>query len=294
MDSAVTAAASPAGTAPARLCLLALATSGEWCSVALYRHERGVDDSDCLSERLGAGQSERILAMVRELCAGAQLKLHEIDAIAFDAGPGSFTGLRVGCAVAQGLGFALDRPLVPVDALATLAWQRVRASRSADAFALVAADARMDELYVAMYRVRSSAAAPIECLIAPRLIATAEFLAGIAAIWPERGPDGPAGRIEPARVLLAGNAWQALGLAREWAVHHRLAQMPHAPGEEDAYVRADALAELAHRSWHEGAALDAHRAAPRYVRDKVALDRDEQHALRLRRAARAAGQGAER
>lgn len=260
--------------------------------MALYRHACGVDDSDCLSERLGSGQSERILAMVRELCTGAQLKLHEVDAIAFDAGPGSFTGLRVGCAVAQGLGFALDRPLVPVDALATLAWQRVRASRSADACVLVAVDARMDELYVALYRVQPSAAAPIESLIAPRLIARADFLAGVAAAWPDaRAGAGTGGHVEPAAVLLAGNAWHVFGLARDWAAHHRLAQVPHAPAENDAYVRADALAELAHRTWHDGVAVEASQAAPRYVRDKVALDRDEQHALRLRRAAGATGRG---
>lgn len=286
-------AAPPSGAAPARLCLLALATSGEWCSVALYRHESGVDDSDCLSERLGAGQSERILAMVRELCVGAQMKLDEVDAIAFDAGPGSFTGLRVGCAVAQGLGFALDRPLVPVDALETLAWQRVRASRCADVPVLAAIDARMDELYVAMYRVRPHASTPVGTLIAPRLVARAEFVAGISAAWPDAHADAEAqARIEPARTLLAGNAWHALGLAREWTAHHRLAHAPYAPAEEDAYVRADALAELAHRTWqHEDARVHASRAAPRYVRDKVALDRDEQHALRLRRAAAAAERG---
>ena len=99
--------------------LLALATSGEWCSVALHRHDDGIDESECLSERLGSGQSERILAMVRELSASASTALHEIDAIAFDAGPGSFTGLRVGCAVAQGRGLAFWRPLLPVAARAT-------------------------------------------------------------------------------------------------------------------------------------------------------------------------------
>ncbi|RPH67525.1 MAG: tRNA (adenosine(37)-N6)-threonylcarbamoyltransferase complex dimerization subunit type 1 TsaB [Burkholderiales bacterium] len=286
----------------ARARLLALATSGQWCSVALHRHDGGVDESDCLSERLGAGQSERILAMVRELCAGARIGLRELDAIAFDAGPGSFTGLRIGCAVAQGLGFALRRPLLAVDALATLAWQRLRASRLDEAAVLVASDARMGELYVAMYRVRRAwpwrgaaqgragatggGLSPlVETLMTPRLVSRAGFLSGIAAAWPStREATLDTVDLGPARVLLGGNAWQALDLLGEWAARHGLASLPAAPGDEEAYVRADALAELAHRGWREGAAIDAAAAAPRYVRDKVALDRDEQRALRMRRA----------
>lgn len=277
--------------------LLALATSGEWCSVALYRVGAGGQDSDCLSERLGSGQSERILAMIRELCAGAGIELSELDAIAFDAGPGSFTGLRIGCAVAQGLGFALRRPLLAVDSLATLAWQRLRAARGDEAAVLVATDARMDEIYVAMYRARLSAlgaaqaseaavasgddplAPLLETLIAPRLVGRADFVAAVAAAWPDRRP-----AIAPSAVLLGGNAWHALGLLDEWVACHRPGLRPFAPDEDEAYVRADALAELAHRAWCNGAAIDATAAAPRYVRDKVALDRVEQDALRRRRA----------
>jgi len=252
--------------------LLALATSGDWCSVALHRHEAGVDESACLSERLGAGQSERILAMVREACGSAGVALGEIDAIAFDAGPGSFTGLRVGCSVAQGLGFALGRPVLPVDALATLGWQRLRATAQVAADVLVATDARMDELYVALYRLR---------------LARADFVPALAACWPAAGPRPGEAPPLPAQVLPGGNAWHALGLLDEWSAQHRLAPAPLAPASEHAYVRADALAEIALRDWRAGRAIDAAAAAPRYVRDKVALDRDEQRALRLRRAQRA-------
>jgi len=292
-----------AGVGPVRL--LALSTSGEWCSVALLRHADGADDSECLSERLGAGQSERILAMVRELCAGARIDVSALDAIAFDAGPGSFTGLRVGCAVAQGLGFALRRPLIAVDGLAALAWQRVRAGRRGEGVVLAATDARMDELYVAMYHVRSGdatqvrepaargtatqveagpGAVPIvEALIAPRLAGRADWLAELDRVWPAaHGAPQPA--LAAAQALLGGNAWQMPGMLDEWVAHHALASRPAVPGEDEAYVRADALAELAVRSWRSGDVLAAAKAAPRYVRDKVALDRDEQRALRERRA----------
>lgn len=275
----------PGTAAPGeRVRILALATSGDWCSVALHRHEAGVDESECLSERLGSGQSERVLAMIRELCASASLPLGELDAIAFDAGPGSFTGLRVACAVAQGLGFALGRPLLPVDSLAVLAWQRLRASGRAAGDVLVATDARMEEVYVGLYRLRlDDEAQSISALVEPRLVARAGLLPGLAALWPTDGDAAP----QPAQVLPGGNAWRALGLIDEWAAHHGLAPAPIAPGADEAFVRADALAEIALRHWRAGMAIDAAEAAPRYVRDKVALDRAEQRALRARRAERA-------
>ncbi len=269
--------------------LLALSTSGQWCSVALHRRGRGIDESDCLSEPLGARQSQNVLRMIDELCTGAAIDLTQLDAIAFDAGPGSFTGLRIACAVAQGLGFALGRPLIPVDALQALAWQRVRARARRDASVLVANDARMGELYVALYRVRddtSPDAAPghdvfsppiVEPLLVPRLVAREHFVEQVAAEL--RAHAGP---IDPAALLLAGDAWQRLGLERSWAAQWGAVEAA-ASCEADAHVRADALAELAHGHWCAGRTVDAAAAAPRYLRDKVALDRDEQQALRARR-----------
>ncbi len=272
-----------APAAGASACLLALSTASEWCSVALHRRAEGVDDSECLSERLGAGQSMRVLAMVRELLDAVQRPPSAIDAIAFDAGPGAFTGLRVGCAVAQGLGFALDRPLLPVDGLATLAWQRLRGTRIGDATVLVANDARIGELYVALYRVRFGAdgASPLlATLMEPRVLARAELhtLPGLGAAAPRAS-----------ELLLAGNAWGLPGLLDDWVARQGLAAPPQAPADDDAYVRADALAELALLAWRAGGGLDPALAAPRYVRDKVALDRGEQRALRAQRDGRASG-----
>lgn len=268
-----------------RVHLLALATSGEWCSVALHRQDGGVEDVECLSERLGGAQSERILAMVREVSSGAGIGLDALDAIAFDAGPGSFTGLRIGCAVVQGLGFALRCPVLAVDALATLGWQRLRASRRRAGDVLVATDARMDELYVAMYRLRLDAHAHWgETLIEPRVVARNRFVSALAACWPPADARGGGPAPVPAQVLPGGNAWRSLGLLDEWCAHHRLASAPLAPVSGQAYVRADALAEIALRDWRAGRAIEASAAAPRYVRDKVALDRDEQRLLRSQRA----------
>lgn len=287
------AAPADAGDALARTVrLLALSTSGRWCSVALYRRGAGIDESDCLSEPLGERQSANILRMVDELCTGAAIDLTQLDAIAFDAGPGSFTGLRIGCAVAQGLGLALDRPLIAVDSLQALAWQRLRTATHRDAIVLVANDARMDELYVAAYRVHDEPAhdagpghdvfSPplVAALVEPCLIAVPRFADEIDALLRDRSDP-----VDPASVLLAGDAWQGLRLDRGWADRHGVCA-GDPPGPDEAYVHADALAEIAHTQWVAGGAIDAAAAAPRYLRDKVALDREEQRALRARRDGR--------
>ncbi len=262
--------------------VLALSTSGSWCSVALYRHGFGDDESDCVSEPLGAQQSMNILAMIHELCSGARIELSELDAIAFDAGPGSFTGLRIGCAVAQGLGFALDLPLIAVDSLRALAWQRVRFG-AREATVLAANDARRDEIYMGMYRLEAlpddasgiAGAARLETLETPRIVARERFVDEIDEWLRAHRPLGGA-----ATLVRAGDAWVHAPTALAW--DERFGAHAPAPVADDAYVRADALAELGCADWHEGRAIEAAEAAPRYLRDKVALDREEQRAARER------------
>jgi len=278
---------SPAPTTrPTRL--LALSTSGAWCSVALYRHGLGDDESDCVSEPLGAQQSMNILAMIDELCSGARIELADLDAIAFDAGPGSFTGLRIGCAVAQGLGFALGRPLVAVDSLRALAWQRVRFGAHG-ATVLAANDARRDEIYVALYRIGTlpddaggvAGAALLETLEAPRIVSRSCFVDETDQWLREHRALVDAGAL-----VRAGDAWVHAPTALAWDARFG-GQLPAAPVADDAYVRADALAELGCADWQAGRAVAASQAAPRYLRDKVALDRDEQRAARERPVASA-------
>lgn len=292
MDSSPESVSRAAATRPesgvaagqARPCrVLALSTSGTWCSVALYRHGFGDDESDCVSEPLGAQQSMNVLAMIDELCSGARIALSDLDAIVFDAGPGSFTGLRIGCAVAQGLGFALGLPLLAVDSLRALAWQRVRFGVR-EATVLAANDARRDEIYVAMYRIGTqadesgtvAAAARLETLVAPRIVARERFVDEIDEWLRDHRS------LADAHTLVrAGDAWVHAPTALAWDARFG-ARLPPAPVADDAYVRADALAELGCADWYDGQAVAASQAAPRYLRDKVALDRDEQRAARDR------------
>ena len=251
--------------------LLAIATSSEWCSVALARGGAQAMRVDCASERLGSAQSERLLSMVEELLAGAGLAAADLDAIAFDAGPGAFTGLRIGCAVAQGLGMGLGRPLVAVGSLETLAWQAVRPEPCESRTVLAAIDARMGEVYAAAYRVEPAEGGPsVRALVDPFVADAATAARRLQAALGER---------ERASAVAIGDA-----AARRAC----LDPIGLGGGSTAAFPAADALAELAIGRLVSGEAIDPADAAPVYVRDKVALDVDEQRALR---AGRTAGAG---
>ncbi len=187
----------------------------------------------------GAQASARMLPEIKALLAEAGMQLADVDAIAFGQGPGAFTGLRTACAVAQGLAFGLDRPVLAIDSLMLVA-EDARAQGAGDDI-WVAMDARIGEIYAARYRWASGAWQVVE---APALYAPA----ALAAHWGQ-----------PAAV--AGTALteyaDALGpLPRAWP---------------QAHSRAAALGALALAAWQRGEGRDAAEALPVYVRDKVAL-----------------------
>jgi len=126
--------------------LLALDTATELCSAALYI------DGDCRvrEDARPRGSGELILGMVAELLAEAALSAGQLDAIAFGRGPGGFTGVRLAVAVAQGLGFAVGLPLLPVSDLRALA-RRALMQPGAPPRVLVCQDARMAQVYWACY-----------------------------------------------------------------------------------------------------------------------------------------------
>lgn len=131
--------------------LLAFETSGRVGSVALET-SLGVELREIATPR---EQTDRLLALTDELLAGAGLELDALDGIAFGRGPGSFTGLRVSVAVAQGLATATGVPLIAVSSLLALAERALRASRCERA--LVCVDAHMGEVYFAIAERRAGA-----------------------------------------------------------------------------------------------------------------------------------------
>ncbi|MDO9602830.1 MAG: tRNA (adenosine(37)-N6)-threonylcarbamoyltransferase complex dimerization subunit type 1 TsaB, partial [Rhodocyclaceae bacterium] len=108
-----------------------------WCDGALREKSADVPN----------GGAERLLPWAVELIGAAGISLAQLDGIAFGAGPGGFTGLRLACGVAQGLACGLDCPVVPVGTLAALAFA------SGDGKVIACLDARMNEVYVGAYEV---------------------------------------------------------------------------------------------------------------------------------------------
>src|SRR6185369_12633060 len=116
--------------------ILAIETSGECGSVALLAH--GMPFEQVLEGH--ARHSEHLLPAIRHLLAEAGLVLQELDALAFGAGPGAFTGLRLACGVVQGLALGARLPVVAVGSLQALALEAPPGP------VLVAVDARMGEI----------------------------------------------------------------------------------------------------------------------------------------------------
>mgnify|MGYP001264989132 FL=1 len=212
--------------------ILALETSTESGSCALLLGEH-------LNERRcppGRPHSETLLPLIRELLAENGIKLAQLDAIAFGAGPGAFTGLRVACGVAQGLAVGAGLPVVPVCGLEAMA-ATVGALR-----VLSLLDARMGEIYAAAYELCDGAYA----------------LNGSVHVVAPESLDLPEG----------GN-WVAAGNAL--AAHPRLAATLQVAGfslRPEVLPQGAAIARLAAR--RPQAQIDPALAAPLYIRDKVA------------------------
>ena len=121
--------------------LLALDTSTEACSVALW-HKGEKTYLDELAQRT---HTKRILPMIDELLANSGINLKQVDALAFGRGPGSFTGVRVGAGIAQGLAFGADLPVIAVSNLTSMAQAAFELHQAENVAAAI--DARMNEVY---------------------------------------------------------------------------------------------------------------------------------------------------
>lgn len=216
--------------------LLAFEASTRRLSVALWH-------AGTLAERaadVANGGSERLLPWANELLAEAGLSLKQLDGIAFGAGPGGFTGLRLACGLAQGLAVGLAVPVVPVGTLAALALE------AGDGRVVACLDARMNEVYLAAYAVSGTS---VEEILSPQVGA------GATVALPEG--DGWRG---------AGDGFAAWGEVLRQRLAGRLTG--DAPG---LCPTAAAVARLAVPVLARGGGVPAAQAVPFYVRDKVAL-----------------------
>lgn len=220
--------------------VLALDTSTDACSVALF-----LDDAvSGLYELAARRHTELVLPMAERLLAEADVRLGDLDAIAFTRGPGAFTGLRIAAGVTQGMALGAELPVIAVSTLATMA-QQVIETRDASAIA-VALDARMDEVYWGCY------------------VADAQ---GVACL------EGQETVSAPAQVTIPESG-EWFGAGSGWGVYE--AQLRDAFGDRlravDASVMPDAryMHRLVRRAFESGALLAVEDAQPIYLRDQVA------------------------
>jgi tRNA threonylcarbamoyladenosine biosynthesis protein TsaB len=203
----------------------------------------------------GAAASAQALPMLMALLQRLGWTFADVDAIAFGRGPGGFTGLRTACAVAQGLAYGQDVPVVPVDSLAIVAEDAARhAGLQAGATVWVAMDARMDEVYAGCYRDDGDAG--WRAVVEPALT-TPEAL---HALWRDTPP-----------AFVAGSALAAFGERLRTGAAQR------APTE---HGRAAALGWLAAAGLARGDGVPAAQALPVYLRDKVAQTTAERAAAK--------------
>ena len=230
--------------------LLAFDTSTERMSIAL---QRGTGEAATWWQHSAAGgalTSTHLIPEIQRLMAQAQLGFDALDAIVFGAGPGSFTGLRTACSVAQGLAFGAAVPVLPVDTLLAVA-EDARAQLGSPASLSVTAvlDARMDELYAASYK----------------------FESGIWTVTKGYSLIPPENLVCAGVDVLAGNVFAAYGQRLCDAGAQRV----------DALPTAAALLRLAPALLAAGAAVPAEQALPTYIRDKVAQTTLERAAVKL-------------
>jgi tRNA threonylcarbamoyladenosine biosynthesis protein TsaB len=223
--------------------ILALDTSTRWLSVALFDGTRAC----ALRERADTTASQRIVPAIEELLAANATPLASLDGIAFGAGPGAFTGVRIACGVAQGLAFGIARPVFAVGTLEAIAqsawrehgWERV----------VACLDARMHEVYIAAYERNGDGWMPVR----EPAVERPDELASFSGQWYGAGEAFVAYPALANRLALAGC---------------------------DAMVIPDAqsVAECAWPRVVAHAGVPAHEAQPLYVRHRVALTSAERAA----------------
>ena len=219
----------------------------------------------------GALTSTHMIPQTLALLKEAGLTLTDLQAVVFGRGPGAFTGLRTACAVAQGLAYGAELPVLPIDTLLAVAEEARLAQAAAQATpvtrVLAVMDARMEQVYVAAYEFTALEADPANethpMLGTWRCVQAPELHSPESLRWPtDWAPDS---------FIAAGNAWPVY--AGRWPEGLNAAQVMALP-------TAAALVRLAPAAWAAGLAVPPEEALPLYIRDKVAQTTDERLQLK--------------
>ncbi|ATA24089.1 tRNA (adenosine(37)-N6)-threonylcarbamoyltransferase complex dimerization subunit type 1 TsaB [Brenneria goodwinii] len=221
--------------------ILALDTATEACSVALWND----GEIHSLFEVCPREHTQRVLPMVQQVLAESGLTLNALDALAFGQGPGSFTGVRIGIGIAQGLALGAELPMIGISTLATMAQGAFR--RRGATRILAAIDARMGEVYWAQYQREADGrwqGGSSEAVLTPQQVqALTESLRG---------------------------EWATVGTG--WKTYADLVNHPAVTlvDGETLLPQAEDMLPLAHQQWIAGQAVSVELAQPRYLRNEVA------------------------
>ncbi len=229
--------------------IIAFDTSSDIASVSLMLKNGEI------ATRSSSGMSthsQSILPMVEALLAEASIRLADCDAIAFGCGPGSFTGVRTACGVAQGLGYGADLPLVPVVSLAAMAQMCFKQNNATNVLSIL--DARMKEVYWAQYKNENGV---WRTLIEPRISSPADVI-------PIDLPD------------ICGNGFTAYV--------NDFVNLPVLTNYPDIYPHSEAVADLALKAYQNGETITAYDAQPLYLRNKVAYTTEERRTMKVGKA----------
>lgn len=221
---------------------LALDTSTEACSVALSYHGQLL----ALDEVCPQQHSKRILPMVQQVLADAGISLNQLNGIVFGRGPGSFTGVRIGVSVAQGLAFGADVPVYGVSTLAAMAQAAAQLKGSRQVIAAI--DARMAEVYLAAYALDEQG--------------LMQAISSEVAAKPGALPAAITGLTFSTGVLGVGTGWQTYGSELQ-------ALTPTNIASDILYPSAQYMLPFANIAWQNGQFVAAELAEPVYVRDEV-------------------------
>lgn len=229
--------------------ILALDTSTDACSVALHVAGEIREDFRVIPRQ----HTKQLLPMIQEMLNSADLKVKDLDVIAFGRGPGSFAGIRIATGVAQGLAYSAELKLLPISTLAAIAL--AHHLKTGDQQVIAALDARMDEVYWAAYR----------------------FENGLPVLIGAERVDAPANVGLPDPTVTGGAEW--VGAGSGWNYLQNMSeQVQQGVCRVDAnvYPAAANMLRLALQDHQQGKSVSPELALPVYLRDNVAWKKKDQ------------------
>ncbi len=228
--------------------ILAIDTATEACSAALI-----IDGEINYQYQLAPREhTSLILQMIETLLQQADIKINNLDALAFARGPGSFTGVRIATGIIQGLAFASDLPVIPISTLASIA--QLTYDNHQHEYVLAGIDARMNEMYWACYQLAKN---KLMIPVSEEQVSAAQNVtirAEISTHW-----------------CGAGSAWDSYSAILQTNLSNQIKHV-----YADYFPHSTSIAKLAAYAFEQGLSVPASQALPVYLRNNVAKKKSEQ------------------